>query len=77
MSATPIQVSDEAAIPRPRLLPMFDPLLLLGAVGLIACSLVTLKGLLLSSEDFIKGLRVGAIGTLRSNPEAHHQPNVK
>ena len=44
MSATPIQVSDEAAIPRPRLLPMFDPLLLLGAVGLIACSLVTLKG---------------------------------
>src|ERR1035437_5521157 len=44
MSATPIQVSDEAAIPRPRLLQMFDPLLLLGAVGLIACSLVTLKG---------------------------------
>jgi rod shape determining protein RodA len=43
MSVTPIQVADEDAISRPRLL-AFDPLLLLGAVGLIACSLATLKG---------------------------------
>jgi rod shape determining protein RodA len=44
MSATPIQVADEAAIPRLRRLPLFDPLLLLGAAGVVACSLVTLKG---------------------------------
>jgi rod shape determining protein RodA len=43
MSATPIQVADETATPRPRLA-LFDPLLLLGAVGLIVCSLITLKG---------------------------------
>ena len=43
MSATPIQVADETAVPRPRLA-LFDPLLVLGAVGLIACSLMTLKG---------------------------------
>jgi rod shape determining protein RodA len=43
VSATPIQIADEAAVPRPRALGLFDPLLLLGAVGLIACSLVTLK----------------------------------
>jgi len=43
MSTTPIQPADEAAVPRPRTLPLFDPLLILGAVGLIACSLLTLK----------------------------------
>ena len=43
MSATPIQVADETGTPRPRLT-LFDPLLLLGAVGLIVCSLMTLKG---------------------------------
>jgi rod shape determining protein RodA len=43
MSATAIQPSDDAVvIRRPRMWP--DPLLLLGAVGLIVCSLVTLKG---------------------------------
>ncbi len=42
----PIQPGDEAAAaePRARLLPLFDPMLLLAAVGLIVCSLVTLKG---------------------------------
>ncbi len=43
MSATPIQAADQTAVPRPRLA-LFDPLLVLGAVGLIACSLMTLKG---------------------------------
>jgi rod shape determining protein RodA len=43
VSATPIQVADETAVPRPRLA-LFDPLLVLGAVGLVACSLMTLKG---------------------------------
>jgi rod shape determining protein RodA len=43
VSATPIQAADQTGVPRPRLA-MFDPLLVLGAVGLIACSLMTLKG---------------------------------
>jgi rod shape determining protein RodA len=43
VSATPIQAADQTGVPRPRLA-MFDPLLVLGAVGLIACSLITLKG---------------------------------
>ena len=43
MSATPIQPVDETAVPRARSWPLFDPLLLLGALGLVACSLVTLK----------------------------------
>jgi rod shape determining protein RodA len=44
MSATPITPADETAIPRPRTLPLIDPLLLLGAIGLMLCSLATLKG---------------------------------
>jgi len=44
MSATPIQPVDEAAVPRARTLPLIDPMLLLGALGLVACSLVTLNG---------------------------------
>ncbi len=43
MSATPIQISEEAEVPRPRALVLFDPLLMLGALGLVACSLITLK----------------------------------
>jgi rod shape determining protein RodA len=40
----PIQVPEEVATPRTRPLIVFDPLLLLGAAGLVACSLITLKG---------------------------------
>jgi rod shape determining protein RodA len=44
MSATPIQASEEtAAAARARTLVLFDPLLMLGALGLVACSLLTLK----------------------------------
>ena len=43
VSATPIQPVDETAMPRARSWPLFDPLLLLAALGLVACSLVTLK----------------------------------
>jgi rod shape determining protein RodA len=44
MSATPIQAPHEqtAAVPRTLVLP-FDPLLLLATLGLVACSLVTVK----------------------------------
>jgi rod shape determining protein RodA len=44
MSATPIQPVDETALPRPRTLPLLDPMLLLAAIGLMLCSLGTLKG---------------------------------
>ena len=44
MSATPIQPADETVVPRVRTLPLFDPLLLLAAIGLVVCSLETLKG---------------------------------
>jgi rod shape determining protein RodA len=43
-SITPIQIPDEPAVTRPTRVLLFDPLILLGAVGLVACSLVTLKG---------------------------------
>jgi rod shape determining protein RodA len=43
VSATPIQPVDETALPSPRRLLVFDPLLLLGALGLVACSLATLN----------------------------------
>jgi rod shape determining protein RodA len=44
MSATPIQPGEEVAVPRARMFPVFDPMLLLAAIGLVACSLLTLKG---------------------------------
>jgi rod shape determining protein RodA len=40
----PIQVPEEVATPRARRAVLFDPLLVLGAAGLVACSLITLKG---------------------------------
>jgi rod shape determining protein RodA len=43
VSATPIQPTDDVAVARPRLVVLFDPLLMLGALGLVACSLVTLN----------------------------------
>jgi rod shape determining protein RodA len=44
VSVTPILTPDEVAPPRPRSLFLIDPLLTLGALGLVACSLITLKG---------------------------------
>ncbi|MGH2891643.1 MAG: FtsW/RodA/SpoVE family cell cycle protein, partial [Solirubrobacteraceae bacterium] len=44
MSATPITPADETAVPRVRTLPLIDPMLLLAAIGLMVCSLETLKG---------------------------------
>ncbi len=45
MSVTPIHTLDEpVAVPRQRTWILFDPLLALSALGLLACSLVTLRG---------------------------------
>jgi rod shape determining protein RodA len=43
-AVTPIRTTEEPVVARPRVLPMFDPLLMLAAFGLVACSLITLKG---------------------------------
>ena len=42
--STPIRPVEEVAPPRPPMLLRMDPLLLLAALGLAACSLITLKG---------------------------------
>jgi rod shape determining protein RodA len=44
MSVTPIHPVEEVEVPVPRSLPLIDPLLILAALGLVACSLITLKG---------------------------------
>ncbi len=45
MSATPIHATEEVVAPtRPRAMFLFDPLLMVAALGLVGCSLVTLKG---------------------------------
>jgi rod shape determining protein RodA len=48
-TTTPIQPVDEAAVPRSRGLPLFDPLLMVAALGLIACSVMTLRNAVGSS----------------------------
>ncbi|MGH2858986.1 MAG: FtsW/RodA/SpoVE family cell cycle protein [Solirubrobacteraceae bacterium] len=48
-TTTPIQPVDEAALPRPRALPVLDPLLLLAAIGLSVLSYVTLHGVVKGS----------------------------
>ena len=44
VTATPIRPVEDEAPPRPHMLLRMDPLLMLAALGLAACSLVTLKG---------------------------------
>ncbi|HEY8763851.1 MAG TPA: rod shape-determining protein RodA [Solirubrobacteraceae bacterium] len=44
MSVSPIIATEEATAPRRRVVLLFDPLLMVAAFGLVACSLVTLHG---------------------------------
>jgi rod shape determining protein RodA len=60
---TPIQPADEAAAPRVRALPLIDPMLLLAAAGLVACSMVTLTNAVGSSVAERQGIYAG-IGVL-------------
>ncbi len=43
-SVTTIRTGDERSVSRPRALLLIDPLLMLAALGLVACSLITLHG---------------------------------
>ena len=43
-AVTAIRTSEQPAEARARAVPLIDPLLLLAAFGLVACSLITLKG---------------------------------
>jgi rod shape determining protein RodA len=60
---TPIQPADETAAPRVRALPLIDPMLLLAAAGLVACSMVTLTNAVGSSVAERQGIYAG-IGVL-------------
>jgi len=60
---TPIQAADEQAAPRTRVLPLIDPLLLLAAAGLVACSMATLNNAVGRSVAERQGI-YGAIGIL-------------
>jgi rod shape determining protein RodA len=44
MSATPIQAGEDVTVPRQWAMPLFDSLLMLAALGLVTCSLITLNG---------------------------------
>jgi len=44
VSVVPITPADETAVPRARTPLLIDPMLLLAAIGLIVCSVITLKG---------------------------------
>jgi rod shape determining protein RodA len=44
MNVMPIQATEEQAAARPRVLVLADPVLAAAALGLVACSLITLKG---------------------------------
>jgi rod shape determining protein RodA len=61
--ATPIQPADEQAAPKVRTLPLLDPMLLLAAAGLVACSIVTLNNAVGRSVAERQGI-YGAIGIL-------------
>jgi rod shape determining protein RodA len=60
---TPIQPADEAAAPKVRALPLVDPVLLLAAAGLVACSMITLTNAVGSSVAERQGIFAG-IGLL-------------
>jgi rod shape determining protein RodA len=62
MNVMPIQASDEAAAPaRARYFTLADPVLALGALGLVACSVITLRGAVGSGVAERQGL-YGALG---------------
>jgi rod shape determining protein RodA len=52
VSTTPIQAIEEMSDARPRTLTAIDPLLMIGALGLVACSLLTLRG---ATSDVVAG----------------------
>jgi rod shape determining protein RodA len=59
VSATPIQFTEEPVAPPRRVLFLIDPLLLLAALGLVACSLVTLRGAVGASAEERQAIYAG------------------
>jgi rod shape determining protein RodA len=51
-SVTPIRAGEEPAVSRPRAIMLIDPVLLLAALGLVACSLITLHGATRAFGDY-------------------------
>ena len=52
MNVMPIQAADEQSQARPRVLTLADPVLAAGALGLVACSLITLKA---ATANYVPG----------------------
>jgi rod shape determining protein RodA len=60
----PIQGTEEQASARPRVVMFADPVLALGALGLVACSLLTLRGATAGSYDVKRQAIYAGIGVL-------------
>jgi rod shape determining protein RodA len=64
MNVMPIQGTEEQASARPRVLMLADPVLALGTVGLVACSLITLHAATAGNYDVKRQAIYAGIGVL-------------
>jgi len=64
MNVMPIQGTEEQTSARPRVVTFADPVLALGALGLVACSLLTLRGGTAGSYDVKRQAIYAGIGVL-------------
>jgi rod shape determining protein RodA len=64
MNVMPIQGTDEQATARPRVMMLADPVLALGALALVACSLVTLRAATSGSYDVKRQAIYAGLGVL-------------
>ena len=62
MNVMPIQGTEEQTSARPRVVTFADPVLALGALGLVACSLLTLRGGTAGSYDVKRQAIYAALG---------------
>jgi rod shape determining protein RodA len=64
MNVMPIQAGEEQASARPRVMMLADPVLALGALGLVACSLVTLHAATAGNYDVKRQAIYAGLGVL-------------
>jgi rod shape determining protein RodA len=64
MNVMPIQGTDEQATARPRVMMLADPVLALGALALVACSLITLRAATSGSYDVKRQAIYAGLGVL-------------